>query len=282
MRTLFLSCLALITACSGGDDDKDTTTTDVGDDDDDDTVGGDDDDDDTAAAGGFDIQATALDVSTNAPATEGLCVDLIDPGPALTGGAPIVMMSSTVGAGGAILFEDVPSQSTVGLLVSVKDCGTLNETTYTSATGIQQTDLDGLGDGDVLDGVVAFVIPMPLLVGLQQSAELVGYTGDLETEGLMFGFTLNGGTVAPIGGATVSCASCGPTYYLDADPTDGLLGSATSGANTATDAAAGAAWMIPAGPIGLYNADDGGAHTWTEQLNGSNPGSATCTAIFGM
>jgi hypothetical protein len=272
MRTL-IPALLLIAACGG---DKDGVTDDTGViGDDDDTMG---DDDDTMPMGGFDIEATALDVATQAPAAEGLCVDLLDPSPALTGGLPVLVLDTTVGVGGAVLFEDVVTTSTLGLLMSVKDCGTANTTVFTSATGISFATIDGLGEGDVVTGQIAFSITMDFLAGLQASAAAVGYTGDLATEGMMHGFVLdNVGT--PISGATVSCLGCGTTYYMDADPGDGLYSTGYT-PNAATDATAGASWTIPAGPIASYEADDGGAHTFEPQLNGSNPGSATITALY--
>ena len=276
MRTFVFSTLIVFAGCGGdgGAEDADPTDTTMGDDDD--TMGDDDDDD----GGAFSIEATAIDVSVSAPATEGLCVDLLDPSPALTGGEPELLLTTTIGANGAILFEDVVTESTLGLLMSVKDCGTPNQITFTSATGIAFESIDGLGDGDVLTGQTAFVIPMAMLAGMQASAEVVGYAGSLEAEGMMFGFTLDT-TAAPVSGVTVTCIDCGPTYYMDADATDGLFSSA-AGPNTATDAAAGAVWIIPGGPINSYTAEDGGAHAWEAQLNGSNPGSATCTAFFGQ
>lgn len=284
MRSIAPVFLLLTFAACNGDSDTDKSDTgatgdddDTVGDDDDDTAG--DDDDDTSAAG-FSIEATAIDASTQAPATEGLCVDLLDPSPALLGEDPELLMSTTVGANGAILFEGVETESTLGLLVSVKDCDTLNSVTFTSATGIPYPAIENLGDGDVLANQTAFVIPMTMLDGMQASAAAVGYTGDLETEGMLFGFTFDS-TGTPVAGATVTCGTCGPTYYLDGDSSDGLFSTGTT-VNAATDATGGAGFIIPAGPVGQYTAEDGGTHTWETQLNGSNPGAAAITAFFGM
>jgi len=96
---------------------------------------------------------------------------------------------------------------------------------------------------------------------------------------MMFGFALDA-AAAPVGDAVVSCLGCGTTYYMDADPADGLFSTGVT-PNAATVAGVGA-WMIPAGPISSYTCDDGGAHTFEDQLNGSNPGAATVTAFYGQ
>ncbi|MEQ1502041.1 MAG: hypothetical protein ABMB14_07405 [Myxococcota bacterium] len=281
---LFLFALA---AC-GGDKDGTTDTgatdgdadTDADSDSDADADSDTDTDSDTDPTGaGFTISGTAVDVFSQGPAAEGLCIDLVDPSPVLAGGDPAIINSSTVGAGGAFTFTGVVNTSAIGLLQSVKDCDGDPSTVYTSATPIDPAALLGLGDGDTLSGRTAFSISNTFLAALEQSATGIGYAGDLGDDGFMFGFTFDA-TGAPVSGATVTCSSCGSTWYLDADPTDGGLYGAGASLNTETDAASGAAFLIPQGPIGTYGADDGGTHTWADQLNGSNPGSATVTAFI--
>jgi hypothetical protein len=271
MRNLSLLALAGLAACAG---DKDTATPsgETG------TVGETGTDTQTPA-GGFDIQGTALNAATQQPATEGLCVELLDPTPAIKGLAPEILLTTKVGAGGAFTFTDVVTDSVLGLLMSVKDCATPGSTVYTSATGIQPEQYQGLGDGDVLADQRAFSIDNAFLAGLEASATAAGYAGDLGDDGFLMGFVLAADT--PVSGATVGCLdTCNPTWYLDTDPLDGLFTNAVTGLNAATDAKAGAMWIIAAAPIGQYTAEDGGAHTFATQLNGSSPGSATFTAFF--
>ncbi len=232
----------------------------------------------TVSSTGWSMTGTAVDFATQAPAAEGLCIDVLDPSPALTGGAPALLVSSTVGANGAISIDGIVTSSVLGLLLSIKDCGTENTTVFTSATGVPYEDIRYLTEGDTLAGVTALSIDMAFLGGMQTSAEVVGYTGDMETEGIVFGLLRDAAGV-PIDGGTVTCGSCGPTYYLDGDAADGLF-STGAAANAGTVQAAGGVWVIPAGPVGQYAAEDGGIHTFPEQLNGSTPGSALVTAIY--
>lgn len=232
----------------------------------------------TVSTTGWSLTGTAIDFAAQAPATEGLCIELLDPSPALTGGEPELLVSSTIGAGGAINLTGIKTTSVLGLLASVKDCGTENQTVFTSATGVPYESIRYLGEGDTLSGVTALVLSMEFLAGMQGSLELLGYTGDLATDGLVFGILAdNAGT--PLSGGTVTCGTCGPTYYLDGEPLDGLFGVGPV-ANGSTSAAAGGVWVVPAGPVGQYAAEDGGAHTFPVQLNGSTPGSAVVTAIY--
>jgi hypothetical protein len=260
-------------ACSGDKDGDETADTG-------DTTDTNDTDDTDTGEGGFNITGVAIDIGTNAPAPDGLCIDLLDPTPVLQSLPPDLLLTTTVGASGAFTFEGVVTESTLGLLMSVKDCDTEGTTVFTTATGIVPDSYSGLAAGDTLADQTAFSISNAFLAGLEASATAAQYAGDLSTDGFMFGFVFDAG-VQPLAGATVTCGTCGTTYYLDGDAADGLF---TTGAdlNLSTDAAAGASWVIPAGPVGQYTADDGGAHTFETQLNGSNPGSATVTAFIGQ
>lgn len=233
----------------------------------------------TVSTAGWNLTGTAIDFAAQAPATEGLCIELLDPSPALTGGEPVVLVASTIGANGAIDLTGIKTTSVLGLLASVKDCGGLkNQTVFTSATGVPYEDIRYMSEGETLADVTALVITMPFLAAMQASLEAVGYTGDLATEGFVFGLVAdNAGT--PLAGATVTCQTCPTAYYLDENSADGLFGAAAT-ANTATSAAAGGVFIVPAGPVGQYTAEDGGAHSFPTQINGSTPGSAMITAIY--
>jgi len=281
MRSSFSALiLATLVSCGGDKDETDTGAVDGDADTDADSDADSDTDTDTDAAGGIVISGTARNVQPQGPAAEGLCVDLVDPSPVVTGsGPPIVLDTVTVGAGGAFAFADVTTDSIVGLLMSVKDCDAPGTTVYTTATGIQVAEL---ATGEDLTDRTAFSIDNAMLAGLAASATAAGYAGDLAADGFMFGFVFDNAG-APVAGATVTCDNgCGPTFYLDADPAEGGLFASGSPPtlNSSTIAAAGAAWLIPAGPVGRYIADDGGTHTFAEQLNGSTPGSATATAFI--
>jgi hypothetical protein len=275
-------------SCSGGKDGTDTGgggDADTDADSDSDTDADTDTDTDTdVEPEPFNIEGTAIDLgsvlSTGAvPVADGLCVALIDPSPLITGGDAVTLSTIEIGAAGAFSFPDVVTDSVLGLLTTIDDCETATgDTVYSSSTGIPAP--DGGFTGEDITGHTSFSIDANLLAGLAGSATAAGYATDLAADGFMFGF-IQDATGAPVDGATVVCAApaCTVVFYMDAEPTDGLF---TTGAapNTAASAAAGSAFLVPAAGIGNWVADDGGGHTWPDQLNGSNPGSAVITALI--
>src|SRR5688500_16412285 len=98
LTTCFLSVTLL--ACAGDKDGTDTGgDTDVADTDTNDT-------DTTPVTGDetYDVTGNAIDVATQAPAAEGLCVRLLNPDSAVGGGQPTELGTGTLGAGGAYSF----------------------------------------------------------------------------------------------------------------------------------------------------------------------------------
>lgn len=223
---------------------------------------------------GINIAGTALDLQTGLPLTVDdtgdtpLCVAAIDPAPAVTGGDPAYLIVSTLCDDGSFVLAGMQSVPTIGVMVGVYDCedeGTVMRT----VTGVSTDDFDGMGAGDTLEGVTAWSTSTDYLATMQ--ADLGTTDRDLLTEGFLAGFVTDN-TGAAVGGATVTCGSCGdrPTSYLDATPKDGLWGNGSS-FNTSTDAAAGSMFLIPAARITTYTCDDGGAHSWDGNLFGSLP-----------
>jgi hypothetical protein len=53
---------------------------------------------------------------------------------------------------------------------------------------------------------------------------------------------------------------------------DGLFTTQGVGVNTATDAAANGAFIVPGAPVYTYVVDDGGTHNWDSLLFGAVPG----------
>ena len=261
-------------AC-GGSKDSDSTGTPGGNTAGGNTAGG-------AAGGtttaGWSMSGTVLDFDSGAPAAEGLCIDLLDPSPALTGGESELLLSGTVGKGGTFQLDGIVTSSVLGLLASVKDCGTENTTVFTSANGVAYADIQLLQSGDSLDGLVFRSIDLTTLADMQSSAEALGYTGTLLTEGFLLGM-LQDQNGSPVDGATFSCAECGPTWYHDDDATDGRF--ATGAVPNPSSVAAGqAAAIIAAAPVAQYSTEDGGKHYWAIDLFGSNPSSALIAPIL--
>ncbi len=227
---------------------------------------------------GWTLSATVIDFGTQQPAAEGLCVEALDPSPALTGGDPALVASATVGAAGAVEIAGITVRPSLGMLISVKDCGAENTTVFTSANGLAYAKFRDLGEGAVLSGETLYAIDLPYLATLQADAEAVGYTGDLLTDGMMFPMVADN-TGAPVAGATVTCDACAPTLYIDGNGGDGLFAEAGV-PNAATTVEGHGAGVIPAGPVAQYITEDGGAHTWEVMLFGSSPGSALVAPIW--
>lgn len=226
---------------------------------------------DTTAASGFTVSGRAallLDPAT--AAAEGLCVDLLDPTPALAGGEPTVLGSTTVGADGSFTITDVTTTSTVGLLMAVAQCpGGTSGGVLATATGIEAGDYDGVAAGTVLDGYNAYVIDAAGAAMIEGGLAAAGYTGDLAADGSLLGFVLDPAGL-PVDGAAVSGGGA-PIYYATTTGFD----------TTATVAAAGALFVIPAAPIYTYGCS-GGGFTYAPILAGSQPGFQVVVAFNGM
>jgi hypothetical protein len=232
---------------------------------------------DASPTGGFELDAVVVDVLTGEVPSAALCVDLVDPSPSFLGEAPLVLASAAVGAAGGVTFGGVATESVVGLVLAVDDCGA-EQAVYPSWTTIPAEAYAGLGDGDPLSGQTAYVVSATTLAALQASAEAAGSRVDLAASGWLVGFVVDA-SGAPLDGATVSCAGCERTWYLDGDGDDGLF---TAGGlpNTATRAAAGGAYVVPAAPVGAFLlADDGGAHAFAPQRGGASAGVAAVAVL---
>jgi hypothetical protein len=277
MRNLTLLTL-LLTACSG-DGDTGGTTGDGGTTDGGTTDGGTSDGGTTD--GGITITGTANDLVTGAAAAEGLCIYAADPTAAITGGELTIIASGITDASGAWSLSNVSTSSQVGLLMLAQDCGKGTLAVMPTATGISSSSYSGLADGDTLADVTSYVVDSTLQAGIDASLAAAQYSGSIATEGALLGFVFDtGGT--PLSGVTVTGTGSGTTtYYADADSTDGLFTSATTGVNSSTDAYANAMFVIPAAPIWSYTAEDGGAHTFASVLAGSQPGYAVVVAFYG-
>lgn len=224
---------------------------------------------------GINITGTAVDLQTGQPITlddtggTALCAAAIDPAPAVTGGDPEYLIVSTLCEDGTYILAGMKEVPTIGVMVGIYDCSD-GGTVMRTVTGIATESFDGMGAGDTLEGVTAWSVSADHAATMQK--DLGGASAfDLREAGFLGGFVTDSAG-APVGGATVTCGSCGdtPTYYLDDSPEDGLWGDGSS-FNTTTKAAAGSMFMIPGARITTYTCDDGGAHNWDGELFGSLP-----------
>jgi hypothetical protein len=217
---------------------------------------------------GYRVEGVVSDIETGAALAAGLCATAIDPTPAVTGGDPTLLASAAVCEDGRFVIAGLTEAPAIGLFIGIDDCdNTVADTVMNAATGVSAEEIEGKGDGDAVSGVVAVVVRRE--VEAQWATDLA-YAGSLEGDGFLAGFILDVGE-QPVSGAQIDCSGCAEDYYLDADASDGLFGTA-SGFNPSSDAAAGAMFLLPAAPVFTFTCADGGAHTWENRLFGSVPG----------
>lgn len=274
MFLLATSLLLTLTGCDGRGKDDTGGGTDTSDTSDTSDTGDTSDTTDTGSATGFTVSGTLIDLALKVPMDgSALTIAVADPTPALAGGEMEILATGTADATGAFSVAGVETTSSVGLFVVVTGTGVMN-----SAFGISSASYSGLGDGDVLSGVNAYVVSSDLSDFVNTSISAAGGTEDIVTLGALFGFVFDVAG-APVGGAVASCSGCGTPnfYYADTDPTDGLFSTGAT-ANTSTNAATNAMFVVPGAPIASYTADDG-VHDFVSQLGGSLPGFAAFISI---
>jgi hypothetical protein len=231
---------------------------------------------------GFRISGTVEDLETRlAPeSVDGLCAYALNPTPVLSGGEPTVMAASQVCPGGEYVIGGLSDPPSIGMFVSIADCdaattgdtgSSAGPTVMKSATGVDFDWVKDLGDGDIYEGKIAYLVTIEY--GSKINADLSDFDGDAVDVGFMAGFALDADR-QPVSGAALACGECADFYYLDTNHDDGMF--MTDGVrNTVTDADADGIFVAPAAPIFTYEASDGGAHTWDPQLFGSLPGYAS-------
>lgn len=237
---------------------------------------------------GWTIQGVALDLETLTPAAaaDGLCATAIDPSPVLAGQPPNDIASGQVCDDGAFAIYNLGDAPAVGMFVVIDDCkpdaadtaAVEQDTVLQSANGVKSSDVAGLGPGDVyvMDSVTGKGDLTYLTRTYQPTleAQLIGYSGSLDTDGFLGGRLLDA-SLAPVVGASIDCSTCSllTASYQDADDTDGLF--ETGGApNTATTADGDGRYFLPGAGVSTYEIEDGGTHSWEPTLLGSLPGYA--------
>ncbi|MCK6505402.1 hypothetical protein L6R53_18720 [Myxococcota bacterium] len=224
----------------------------------------------------FTLAGTAIDLATSTPAAEGLCIRAINPDPAVTGGEPVTMAESTIGAGGAFSIAGVNDTPAFGILVSVFDCKGAGAVLATATPVLPPLYADVM-TGDTISGLTAFSISGAYADGIDASLAAAGYVGSIWKVGGLMGGVWDS-SYMPIEGATVTGAS-GTVYYQDAVSADGLFTNAKTGLNTSTIASGGALFLIPEAPIGGYSATAVG-YTFPTNTLGSSPGSVIFAPVI--
>jgi len=203
---------------------------------------------------GFAVSGTIQDYNTDETADgTGLCVSIVDPTGAIAGGKYVVLASTTANIDGTFEVTDIVTSSAFGILMLVASCDGDTSNVMYSASGIALESYQNLGGGDAIVDRTAWVIKDGYGGTLDTDLATAGYTGaSLTTTGALIGY-VDDNAEAPLDNATVSCDNCvAETFYWG----EGETTFATAGAtNTATNANAGAKWIIPGAPIFTYHAD---------------------------
>ncbi len=221
---------------------------------------------------GFRIEGVAVDFATNTTwdaVAQPMCITAIDPTPAITGGEPTVLASSTLCDDGSFVVSGITEAPAIGAFLVIDDCpGSSTDASMISATGISPDLLQGLGDGGALTGQTALVVSPTLRDTWTADAD---YGGDLGVDGFLAGYLQDAQGVGVAGATIFAGASLYSAVYGDSDASDGTF--TTGGTlNAATDATA--FFIIPKAPVGLYEVSDGGTHEWPKKTYGSLPGYA--------
>lgn len=224
----------------------------------------------------FQLEGSVYNIDADAPGGAGGCVELFDPAGLVTGEAATSLGVTTIDGDGDFRFEEVSTSANFGLLWTVRDCAE-EGALYATTSGVSAESYADLADGDLLGDQTAFALTQDYADRLGDGAALAGYGGDLTRDGFVFGWVFDA-DAQPVEGATVRCPECGDVYYQDGDDTDGLLTDGDT-ANTTTLAAGGAVFIVPAGPLDTYEADNG-SDSFSSVFAQSDPGGATTVAMF--
>jgi hypothetical protein len=252
-----LTAALTMTACNGSTDDETETETET---------------ESEVLPPEITISGMTAELFTQAPAGTSHCVDAVDPAAALEGGALNVLGTTTVNADGSYSVEGVDiSKAPLAIFLILRDCDAEDGSVFPSATGFSPDTYGTAQRGDELTSTVLY-ISSTTEAGLNGSLAAIGSTATLD-DGAIMGFVFNGET--RVAGATVTCTGCGPTYYVDADPTDGLLSTAGN-INEATMPGVGLAF-IPSGPVAAYAVSHDDLN-FEPGLFGSLPGIVAFTA----
>jgi hypothetical protein len=227
---------------------------------------------------GFAVEGATLDLATQTGGAEGLCLDIVDPSAAFTGGDLEMLGGTTLGADGTWRVEEIETDSVLGLFMLVTDCDGVAPVMPT-ASGVPFADYDGLGTGDTVENRRAIVVSEAMAAGVAQSLTAAGYQGDIATDGFVLGFVRDtAGT--PVEGATVSCGDGCTVYYADTENADGMFTSAQTGLNTSTAAQTGGMFVVPGGPLTSYSASHDSL-SFPAVTFGGMPGLVTVMAFAG-
>ena len=235
------------------------------------------------ASRAFTVTGRVVSLADGSPAGQGLCAEVADPSPAVSGAPPTTLGTGTVGTDSTFSIE-ASGRPAIGIVVSVSDCPGQETTAMRTGTGILAAAYADLPAGGSTAEQVVYSIPSDFEAAIASSLLAAGYSGTLADDGVFIVSVLDH-LRQPVSGARVSficsappCDSEPVAFYIDDDPIDGLF---TTGAttNTETDASAGALVFIPKGPVGPYGAEDGGVHSWRPIVFGTIAGLASIAAF---
>ncbi|TVQ90266.1 MAG: hypothetical protein EA397_12985 [Deltaproteobacteria bacterium] len=225
------------------------------------------------------ISGQTLEVLSQDPADDTHCVLAVDPSAAIEGGDLNILGQATVNADGSYAITEVNvALAPLAIFLILQDCDTDTgePTVFPSATGFAAESYSNAQAGDELTSPILYLSAGTAAL-IDSGLETIGSDARLEDGSVMAFIQDDEGD--PLGGATLTCAQCGDTYYVNPMAADGVLGSSDEDINDATIPGVGLAF-IPEGPVGAYQASAEG-FTFEPGLFGSIEGIAAFTAFSG-
>jgi hypothetical protein len=204
--------------------------------------------------------------------TKNCTVSVLDPTAAVSGGAPTVL-ATTQSTNGEYRIEGIEEKPALGLALLVTDCGNTGD--VPTNTGLAVESYQDLPDGAEITDNNIYRISADLGQHIDEDLVKAGYTGKgIVADGALLASILLDKTPIPAPNATLTCTTCGASYYyFDSDRADSGYFMTGGKLNTVTDPFAASLVLVPAAPIYQYTADDGGKHEFETRTLGSQPGS---------
>jgi len=212
--------------------------------------------------------------------TKSCTVSALDPSTAVSGGLPTVIATAPVESDGSYKVEGIDVKPQLGITLLVTDCPNADD--VPTNTGVAVETYQDLPDGGEITDKVAYRIPAELGQNIDADLAKSGWKGKgLVADGALLAFIMTDAKV-PVQGATLTCTTCGASYYyFDNDRPDSGYFETGGKLNTSTSAFTGGMVLVPAAPIYQYTADDGGKHEFETRTLGSQPGSVLISVFTG-
>jgi hypothetical protein len=231
----------------------------------------------------FSISGVVMDMGVpplGTVVTKSCTVSALDPSAAAAGGLPTVIATAPVQSDGSYKVEGIGVKPSLGMTLLVSECPNADD--VPTNTGVAVETYQDLPDGGEITDKVAYRIPAELGQNIDADLAKSGWTGKgLVDGGALLAFIMTDAKV-PVQGATLTCTTCGASYYyFDNDRPNSGYFMTDKALNTSTSAFTGGMVLVPEAPIYQYTADDGGKHEFETRTLGSQPGSVLVSIFTG-